>query len=109
MDIKPMLGVLARAGASGVVVVGLLLFARIIHDAAAGSLTAPVFGRPQVSWTCQIYALGLALPVPFHVISVGLILQRRWLSPPWARGAWIATVISGCWLGLALGIKALIL
>ncbi|MCP4657356.1 MAG: hypothetical protein GY856_18245 [bacterium] len=88
---------------------GLFLLAGVIHKAAAGSLAAEVFGRPRVPWTYQIYALGLALPVPFHVISVGLILQRRWLSPVWARGAWIAIVVSGGWLGLAVAIKALFL
>lgn len=91
------------------VVVGLFLLAGVIHKAAVSSLATEVFGRPPGSWTHQIYALGLALPVPFHVISVGLILQRRWLSPVWARGAWIATVVSGCWLGLALGIKTVFL
>lgn len=104
-----MLRVLARIGASGIVVVGLLLLAGVLHKAATGSLVTEAFGRSRVSWVYLIYALGLALPVPAHVISVGLILQRRWLSSLWARGAWIATVISGCWLGLALGIKALFL
>ncbi len=104
-----MLRILARIGLSGIVAVGFFLLAGVLHKAAAGALVTETFGRPPGSWTDQIWALGLALPVPFHVISVGLILQRRWLSPAWARGAWIATVVSGCWLGLALGIKALFL
>jgi hypothetical protein len=38
-------------------------------------------------------------------MAVGLILQRRWLSRGWSKTAWLAVVISGCWLGAALGIK----
>jgi hypothetical protein len=89
--------------------VGLFLLIKILYNAATGSLTALLFAASQESWIKHVSALGLSLPVPFHVISVGLILQKRWLSPPWARFAWIAVVVSGCWLGVALGIKLLII
>jgi hypothetical protein len=99
----------ARTAANMVIAVGLLLFAKVIHSAATGSLSAELFAQPQGSGLLTLYALGLSLPVPFHVVSVGLILKRRWLSPFWAKVAWRAVVTSGCWLGVALGIKLLVL
>ncbi len=98
-----------RAIANLIIFVGLFLLVKIIYHAATGSLTAQIFAAAQESWIRRVSALGLSLPLPFHVISVGLILQRRRLSPPWARATWIAVVVSGCWLGAALGIKLMIL
>jgi len=98
-----------RAIANLVILVGLFLLVKILFSATTGALTAQIFVASPESWIKRVSALGLNLPLPFHVISVGLILQRRWLSPPWARFAWIAVVVSGCWLGVALGIKLLII
>jgi hypothetical protein len=104
-----MFKMIPRAIANLVILVGLFLLIKILYNAATGSLTALLFAASQESWIKHVSALGLSLPVPFHVISVGLILQKRWLSPPWARFAWIAVAVSGCWLGVALGIKLLII
>ena len=95
--------------ANMVIAAGLLLLAKVIYNAVTGSLSVRLFSRSQGSWLLTMYALGLSLPIPFHVISVGLILKRRWLSPFWAKAAWPAVVMSGCWLGVALGIKLLVL
>jgi hypothetical protein len=105
-----MMGFTARMAANVVIVVGLLLFAKVIHEAYTGSLSAELFASSQQgSWVLTLYALGLSLPVPFHVVSVGLVLKKRWLSPYWAKVAWRAVVTSGCWLGVAVGIKLLAL
>jgi len=98
-----------RTAANIVIAAGLLLLAKVIYSAATGSLSVQLFAQPQGSWRLTMYALGLSFPVPFHVISVGLILKRRWLSPFWAKAAFSAVVMSGCWLGVALGIKLLVL
>ena len=98
-----------RAIANFVICAGLFILVKILYDAATGALNVQFFTASPVSWTTHVFALGLALPLPFHVISVGLLLQKRWLSPPWKKVAWIAVVASGCWLGAALGIKVLIL
>ena len=91
------------------VAVGLLLLVRVFYHAANGSLAAQLFPESQQSWISNLYAIALRLAVPLHVISVGLVMQRRWLSPHWARIVWLAVVVSGCWLGVALVIKALLL
>jgi hypothetical protein len=99
---------------------------------------AQLFPEAQQLWTNNLYAIGLSLPVPLHVISVGFVLQRRWLSPHgrrivwlapvplhvisvgfvlqrrWLsphgrRIVWLAVIISGCWLGVALVIKEFLL
>jgi hypothetical protein len=99
----------ARTTASIVIVVGVLLFVKVMYEAVTGSLREEFFAQSQGSWLLTLYALGLSLPVPFHVVSVGLILKKRWLSPFWAKVAWRAVVTSGCWLGVAVGIKLLVL
>ena len=101
---------LLRAAASGVVVVGVLLLIRLLVRAVAGPPGDELSDRHlSGSWLTTLSALALALPVPLHVIAVGLIVQKRWLSPLWARVAWYAVVISGCWLGVALAVKLLVL
>ena len=98
-----------RLIANVVILVGLYLFARMIYGAANGSLTAQLFPESQESVSNTLVALSLGLAVPFHVISVGLILQRRWLPHSWARISYLAVVISGCWLGAAIGVKVFVL
>jgi hypothetical protein len=98
-----------RIIAKVVVAVGLLLLVRVIYHAANGSLVAQLFPESQQSWISNLYAIALSLPVPLHVISVGFVLQRRWLPPHWTRIVWLAVVISGCWLGVALVIKVFLL
>ena len=98
-----------KPAANIIIAAGLLLLVKVIYSAATGSLSVQLFAQPHGSWLLTMYALGLSLPVPFHVISVGLFLKRRWLSPFWAKAAWAAVVMSGCWLGAALGIKLLVL
>ena len=104
-----MFKMIPRAIANLVILVGLFLLVKILYSATTGDLTTQIFAASPESWIKHVSALGLSLPLPFHVISVGLFLQRRWLSPPWARFAWIAVGVSGCWLGVALGIKLLII
>jgi hypothetical protein len=104
-----MFKVITRVAANVLIVVGLFLLVRVLNNAVTGSLVAQLFAQSQGTWIRNVCALGLSLPVPFHVISVGLVLQRRRLPPRWTKAAWLAVVVSGCWLGAALGIKMLVL
>jgi hypothetical protein len=94
-----------RLIANVAVAVGLLLLVRVFYHAANGSLVAQLFPESQQSWISNLYAIALSLAVPIHMISVGFVMQRRWLSPHWTRIVWLAVVISGCWLGVALMTK----
>jgi hypothetical protein len=99
-----------RFFANLVILTGLLLLAKVMSHAANGALVDRVLTGPHGHGLLpQALALGLSLGVPLHVISVGWVLQRKWLPPLWARTAQVAAVVSGCWLGAALGIKALVL
>ena len=91
------------------VAAGLLMLVRVIYHAANGSLVAQLFPESQQSWISNLYAIALSLPVSLHVISVGSVMQRRWLSSHWIRIVWPAVVISGCWLVVALVIKVFLL
>ena len=95
--------------AKAAVAVGLILLIRVIFLAANGALAARLFPESQHTWVNYLYALGLSLPVPLHVISVGLVLQRKWLPPHWTRIVWLAVFISGCWLGVVLVIKGFLI
>ena len=94
-----------RLIANVAVAVGLFLLVRVIYYAANGSLATQLFPESQQAWTNTLSAIFLSLPVPLHVVSVGFVLQRRWLPLHWSRIVWLAVVISGCWLALALVIK----
>ena len=91
------------------ILVGIYLLARTIYGAANGSAAARLVHESQGFVSSTVIALALDLPVPFHVISVGLLFQRRWLSHSWAKTAFPATVISGGWLGVALVTKVFLL
>lgn len=98
-----------RWAAKGVVLVGCILLVRVFYLSFSGQHAEQLFPLHQPSWRLYLYTLGLSLPVPLHVISVGLIIQRKWLSPAWSRIAWFGIIISGCWLGIALAIKIFVL
>ncbi len=95
--------------ARGIVVVGVFMLVGIVWQAVGGSLVARLHLGSGGAWTASLFALVLGLPIPLHVISIGLILQRRWLSPLWSKAAWIAIVGSGCWLGVSLVVRLFLL
>lgn len=90
-----------------VILLGIALLAKLLYAFFSGQLVLQTFPSTHESWTGSVFALALKLPVPFHVISVGLILQRRWLPAALSKIAWYSVVISGCWLGAALAIRSL--
>ncbi len=104
-----MLNTVFKFMANAAIIVGLFLFVRLIYGAANGSLVAQLFPASQESLKHTVIALGLGIPVPLHVVSVGLILQRRRLPNSWARISLPAVVISGCWLGAALAVRFFVL
>lgn len=101
--------VLARAFAMAVSVVGVALLARLLHELVDGTLARGLFPHSQGEPALTLAAILLRMPAPFHVFSVGLILQRRWLSPTWAKVAWVCVVTSGLWLGASLAVRAIFL
>lgn len=78
----------------------------VLWDGQAGILAKEHF--PDTNHTAGHHFGGLliALPVPLHVIFIGLILQKRFLSPGWAKFAWVGIVTSGMWLGASLLYRA---
>ena len=97
---------LFRILASAVTLVGLILLGLVVSDWANGVLAGEFF--PDVEHTDRHHLGGLllALPVPLHMIFIGLIVQKRWFSPAWARFAWVGIVTSGLWLGVSLIFRA---
>jgi len=98
-----------RVIANITILIGIFLLIRVLYHSLSGVLAQQYFAPSQVSVIQNVYALGLSLPIPLHIIAIGLALQLRWLSPIWARGTRWAIVVSGCWLGLALAIRWLAL
>ena len=94
-----------RCIANGAIVVGFFLLVRVIYGAVDGAFGSQLSPGSKESFHNTMVVLGLRLPVPFHVISVGLLLQRRWLPPLWSKIALGAVVLSGCWLGIALAVE----
>jgi hypothetical protein len=101
--------IIVRLIATAAILAGLYLFVRMISGAVNGSLAAQLFPESPESVSNTLVALSLGLPVPLHVTSIGLLLQRRWLPHSWARISFLAVVISGCWLGAAVGVKLFVL
>jgi uncharacterized membrane protein YgdD (TMEM256/DUF423 family) len=101
--------IVVRIIANIVILFGLFLLGRVLCKSFSGAAARQYFGTPPETWIENAYALGLGLPVALHIISVGLVLQRNWLSAAGAKWAKGAVVVSGCWLGLALAIRWLFL
>jgi len=78
-----------RTVASLITAVGCCMLAYLLYES-----TGP-FGKD----------LLLSLPVPLHVIFIGLIIQKKYFTPPWQRFAWIGITGSGVWLGISLAIR----
>lgn len=96
---------LMRIVANTTILAGFFLLGRVVCQAATGGLAAQYPALPPGLRAYGLMALWLSLPVPMHVIAVGLILQKKWLTRGWGRLAWWAVVFSGCWLGAALLFK----
>ena len=94
-----------RCIANAAIVVGFFLLAKAIYGAADVSMASSFLPASQGKMWNLLIGLSLSLPIPLHIISVGLFLQRRWLPPQLAKIAMPAVVISGCWLGAALALK----
>lgn len=101
--------IIVRVIANGVILVGFFFLVRVLYFGLNGDLAQRYFAPAPGSLIHSAYALLLSLPVPFHIIAVGLVLQLKWLSPLWRRAARWGVVISGCWLGLALAVRWLAL
>ena len=97
-----------RIGLSCISLIGVLLLIKLLLSAVNGELVRQLPSDLQQAWWSTPAALGLGLPVPLHIIAIGLVLQKWWLSPRLARIAWFGIITSGCWLGLALAGKLLI-
>lgn len=97
-----------RIIANTVVAAGFYLLIQTLCHAASGTLTKTVFGNSPGSSIWNAAAIGLSLPIPLHVISIGLFLQKKWLPTRWIKATWIAIAFSGCWLGMALLLKLFI-
>ncbi len=94
-----------RTAASLTVIAGFLLLMKILFQASRGTLDVS-----HVTVELGLLsALILSLPVPFHVMSVGLVLQRKWLTGLWNRIATWAVTLSGIWLGAALAVKLFVI
>ena len=98
-----------RVIANIIVAAGFYVLIQILFHAASGTLAKTVFGSTPGSSISNVSAIALSLPVPLHVISIGLILQKHWFSTRWAKASWFAILVSGCWLGVSLFIKLFIL
>ncbi len=94
-----------RIFTSTISTVGICLLGLVLVDAFNGVLAGDFFPDTEHTTAHHLSSFLLTLPVPLHVVFIGLILQKRWLSPAWARFAWVGIVTSGVWLGIALVIK----
>ena len=101
--------IVVRAIANVIILIGVFLLGRGLYYGLSGVLAQHYFTQSQGSVIQNVYALGLSLPIPLHIIAVGWVLQLRWLSPAWARATRWGIVLSGCWLGIALAIRWLAL
>lgn len=86
---------------------GLILLAMVLIDWQTGTLAAKHFPDLEHEVGHHLAGLILSLPIPLHVIFIGLIMQKRWLGPAWSRFAWFGIVTSGLWLGATLLYRAL--
>ena len=96
-----------KIAGNAIIVVGVALLIKTIYASVNGDLARELFPDWPGSALSNACAFALSVPVPLHVMAIGLILQYRRLTSGWAKTARFAIVISGCWLGVALGIKIL--
>jgi hypothetical protein len=91
-----------------IILVGIIYLFKVLIQSFNGILVQEIFNHQNQGIYWGLMAMLLGLPIPAHIISIGLILQKKWLSDSMQRLAWISIVFSGVWLGTALGIKMII-
>lgn len=94
---------------TSVTILGLCLLGVAVYNAWEGHLAVKYF--PDAVHTAGHHAGGLllALGVPLHIIFIGMILQKKWLTKPMALCARVGIVVSGIWLGIALAVRYFVL
>jgi len=92
-----------------ITLVGLCMLGLVFYNAYEGGLVARYFPDVEPVARHHVYGLLLALPVPLHVIFIGLIIQKKWLTESMARFAWVGIVSSGMWLGASLTVRTFFL
>ncbi len=93
---------LFRIVASLVSLFGIAMLIKLFVDWQTGALAMKYL--PEMTHTAKGHwlALALGLPIPLHVIFIGLIVQKKWLTPSMTRLAWIGISTSGIWLGASV-------
>lgn len=97
--------VIVRIAMNLILLAGFFLLVRLIYNAITGELVSEMQHEYRNIELTTVKALLITLPIPLHVIAIGLILQKRWFSKVWKRIAWFAIIASGMWLGIALLIR----
>jgi len=94
-----------RIFATSISVVGIVLLIRMCYHIPTGDLVKNYNSGWEVNTRNTLLAIALFLPIPLHVISIGMIIQKRWLTLKMKKIAWYSIVSSGMWLGIALAFK----
>ena len=105
MNVSPVAKGIIQNVCTTVTIVGFCLLGLVIFDYTEGALGPEYFPDVELVDKHHLYGLLLALPVPLHVIFIGLIIQKQWLSVNMARFAWVGISSSGIWLGIALAVR----
>lgn len=96
---------LFRTMAFAITGTGLVMLLFLLSHWSVGGLAPEYFPGVKHSTMHHVGGLLLGLPIPLHAIFIGLIIQKRHLSPDWGRWAWIGISASGVWLGISLAIR----
>lgn len=96
---------LFRTLASATTLVGVVLLVLTFSNWHQGELAARYYPGLEHAVGHHFKGLLLALPAPLHVVFIGLILQKRHLTAPWRRFAWVGITASGIWLGISLAVR----
>jgi len=86
---------------------GIFFLIFTLHTAILNSLTEQSISGAEGKYLKHFSGLLISLPVPLHIISIGMIIGSKNYSNLWKKIAWFAVIISGIWLGIAVGVRFL--
>ena len=97
--------IITKIFAIGLFLLGLYYFIEFIYLIVNGKLDTGVISTTSSGNNESLYAVLLTIPLPVHLMTVGLYLQRNLFTLNNARLIKILVIGSGLWLGLAYIIK----
>ena len=97
--------IIKKIFAAGLILLGFYYFTDLLYLIFIGKFETEISFMTKSEAYNSLYSILIKIPLPFHLMAVGLYLQRDVFTQNRARLVKFLVIGSGTWLGIAFLIK----